>query len=187
MVVEAAGRTDPRLRRVVRWLSDKGLEITSGTRHVHPFNPGIWVESGALVYDPDVAHPGDLLHEAGHLAVLPSCLRLHANGDFDDVTPRIGEYMAAHPNALAFPEDPVARAMIEGGDSSAIAWAYAAALAAGVDPWLTCERGFPEEDDGRAALEALQAGTFVGIANLAASGMVASRREFPAVRRWLQP
>lgn len=187
MVVGEDAGTDPRLRRVVRWLVDQGLEIESGSRYTQSFNPGIWIEAGALVYDHAVAHPGDLLHEAGHLAVLPSCIRGHANGDMDTVAPRIGEYMAAHPNAFAFPEDPIARAMIEGGDSSVIAWAYAAALAAGVDPWLTCERGFPEEDDGRAALEALQTGTFVGIANLVASGMAESRRAFPKMRRWLQP
>ena len=38
--------------------------------------PGITVDDGALVLDRDkLMYPGDLLHEAGHLAVMPSAER----------------------------------------------------------------------------------------------------------------
>jgi hypothetical protein len=35
------------------------------------FWDGIKTTNGTLTVNPDVAHPGDLLHEAGHLAILP--------------------------------------------------------------------------------------------------------------------
>lgn len=67
--------------------------------------PGIWVEEGAIVVDSEsLLYPGDLLHEAGHLAVPPG-RRGNASGN---IALDAGEEMAAQ------------------------SWSYAAALAADI-------------------------------------------------------
>lgn len=44
--------------------------------------PGIWVEAGAVVIDAEsLLYPGDLLLEAGHLAVMPPERQCRASGD----------------------------------------------------------------------------------------------------------
>jgi hypothetical protein len=45
------------------------------------FWDGIKTTNGTLTVNPDVAHPGDLLHEAGHLAILPVAVRTSLSGD----------------------------------------------------------------------------------------------------------
>lgn len=48
------------------------------------FLPGIKIVEGRLTFDPDrLMHPGDLLHEAGHIAVVPSEERPGLTGNID--------------------------------------------------------------------------------------------------------
>lgn len=72
------------------------------------FLPGLTVRGGAIVYDPDIPYPGDLLHEAGHIAVTDPALR----------------------PALDTVSDDQAEAM------AAMSWSYAAALEIGIDPGI---------------------------------------------------
>jgi hypothetical protein len=150
------------LRRVVRWLRTVGLRAEEGTRYTLPFARGIWLEDGELIYDPCEAHPGDMLHEAGHLAVLPADARLAAQGDADEVS-------GFHDN-----------------DSEAIAWSYAAALACGVDPWLVFESGFTSREDAEEAFRLLRSGRHDGIAKLVEADFLSDAKEFPKLRRWLR-
>ena len=56
-------------------------------RAVEPGTPlaGITLDRGVLVVDPaGPMYPGDLLHEAGHLALLPPRDRVRATGRLDD-------------------------------------------------------------------------------------------------------
>lgn len=70
--------------------------------------PGITVERGTVVVDTGRAHhPGDVLHEAGHLAVLPAAERA-----------AVGGRIAATPAE----------------EMSAIAWSYAAAVHLALPP-----------------------------------------------------
>jgi hypothetical protein len=70
------------------------------------FLPGVAIKLGVLTIDREkLLYPGDLLHEAGHMAVLPSGERAATDGD---VGPDGGLEMAA------------------------IAWSYAAALHIGL-------------------------------------------------------
>lgn len=180
----------PALSKASRWLRANGFTLEIGERYVPGFNPGIWLDGDVIVYAPSEAHPGDLLHEAGHLAVLPSPIRKHVTpGDIEDSTrPVIDGYLRRHPDALAtWPEDPVARACLQSGDTEVIAWAYAAALAAGVDPWLTCEKGFGEAEAGETTFAALRRGAYMGINGLRASGFLDSTKDFPRLRFWRQP
>jgi hypothetical protein len=72
-------------------------------------------EQGGLIYDPGkLRYPGDLLHEAGHLAVMSPERRLRAQ-------PYVGKYAAE--------------------EMMAIAWSYAAAVHLGLDPSIVFSRG----------------------------------------------
>src|SRR4051794_10196953 len=56
--------------KIVAFLRDVGLEIQTGVLEGDTVLPGINVDHGVLVFDPaKLKFPGDLLHEAGHLAV----------------------------------------------------------------------------------------------------------------------
>jgi len=70
--------------------------------------PGITVQRGTLIVDPSkLKHPGDLLHEAGHLALLSGEERAETSGDLGD----------------------------DGGNEmAAIAWSYAASVQLALDP-----------------------------------------------------
>ena len=94
--------------RIVAFLEDIGLPCRRGTILEPTVLPGIQIASGGLVYDVDkLAHPGDLLHEAGHLAVMSPERRLRAK-------PNVGKYAAE--------------------EMMAIAWSYAAAVRLDLDP-----------------------------------------------------
>lgn len=60
------------------------------------FMPGMTIVGGALWIDTEkLVHPGDLLHEAGHIAVTPAGQRPYLGGDVKKAGHRGGEEMAA--------------------------------------------------------------------------------------------
>jgi hypothetical protein len=87
---------------IVAFLRDIGLEIQSGVIGETTVLPGIRVDRGVLIFDPaNLKFPGDLLHEAGHLAVKTPTERRQTSSDLG--------------------ADPAEEMM-------AIAWSYAAAV-----------------------------------------------------------
>lgn len=93
---------------IVGFLNRIGIETRAGEVPGDTFVPGIEVRNGTLIYDEaKLKYPGDLLHEAGHLAVMKPEERAKANETVDTGP---GEEMAA------------------------IAWSYAAALHINIDP-----------------------------------------------------
>jgi hypothetical protein len=94
--------------RIVGFLQAIGLRCRCGKIGEATVLPGILIESGGLVYDRDtLLYPGDLLHEAGHLAVMSPERRMRAR-------PNVGKYAAE--------------------EMMAIAWSHAAAVHLGIDP-----------------------------------------------------
>ena len=63
------------LTTIVDFLNSIGIEATQGSVSASSFLPGVRIESGRLIYDPAMPWPGDLLHEAGHIATAPGFLR----------------------------------------------------------------------------------------------------------------
>jgi hypothetical protein len=93
---------------IAGFLNRIGIETRAGEVPGDTFVPGIEVRNGTLIYDETkLKYPGDLLHEAGHLAVMTPAERAEANATVDTGP---GEEMAA------------------------IAWSYAAALHINIDP-----------------------------------------------------
>ena len=128
--------------------------------------PGLTVFHGRVRIDPDVpAYPGDLLHEAGHLAVSDPASR----ASIERIEPDPGDEMAA------------------------IAWSVAAARACDIgldvlffdDGYLGAAKAFREN---------FAAGRTLGVPMLAAFGMTAEPHRaaewempaFPVMTRWLR-
>ncbi|MEJ2818617.1 hypothetical protein [Caulobacter sp. CCG-8] len=96
---------DPLVGRIVAFLRRIGVPVEVASLDGETFLPGVVVAAGRLRVDPArLAWPGDLLHEAGHVAV----------GD------------PARPDD-GVSDDP-------GEEMAAIAWSYAAALEIGLSP-----------------------------------------------------
>lgn len=156
---------------ILAFLRDIGLSVSEADVGGDAFLPGVRVADGGLRVDRvRLRWPGDLLHEAGHLAVLPAALRATASGD-----------LAAH-------EDVPHASEIE-----ATAWAYAAIVAIGLEPAVLFHEGGYH---GRSAALALTyaMGVHPGAHGLAQAGMTAigtdacQRGEpiYPRMHRWLR-
>lgn len=100
--------TTASVQQIIDFLRDIGLTVRERAIAGATVLPGIDVEHGALVVDrATLKYPGDLLHEAGHLAVVPSAERQRMHGNVGD----------------------------DGGaEMAAMAWSYAAALHLGLKP-----------------------------------------------------
>lgn len=64
---------NPLTVRIVTFLREIGLQVEGAQLIEKTVIPGVTVNKGTLLVDEDrLDHPGDLLHEAGHLAVVPA-------------------------------------------------------------------------------------------------------------------
>jgi hypothetical protein len=152
--------------RIIAFLCGIGLAVRAGEVLGPTILPGIAVEHGELRFDPaQLRFPCDLLHEAGHLAVVPPERRAAMHRD-------VGS-------------DPAEEMM-------AIAWSYAAALHLGIDPSLLFHHeykgGGPTiraafADDGGFGVPMLQ---WVGLTCDAARARAEGGAPYPHMRRWLR-
>lgn len=155
------------------------------------FLPKIEVILGGLVVD-SKCPVGDLLHEAGHLAILPAHIRAQATGDLAGI---------AAPLLLAVkssvdPDSAAARAAINCGDSEATAWAWAAGKHLGIPGHAIIESS-AYDGDGATVRAMLAAGLYPGIHGLAAAGFCVTKPgdlelhtglpAYPRLAHWLQP
>jgi hypothetical protein len=171
------------MKNVLNFLSEIGMTVAVGVTG-DPFLPGVSIAGGIITYDPDVATVGDLLHEAGHLAVIPSIFRPHLSANAESVSDLYEKWFEDHPRAFDHPENPVGRAILQSGETEAIAWSYAAAMATGVSPEELFLNGFGS--DGLEDLTiGLSTGRYLGVNGLHHAGMTALR-EFPKMIRWIQ-
>lgn len=153
---------------IVRFLESIGLEVRYGAVDEGTPLPGIAVSLGAIVVDRErLRFPGDLLHEAGHLAMLPAATR-----------------------GMPHPLDSA------GDEMASIAWSYAAALHLGIDPAVVFhEHGY--RGDSAMILENFGQGHTFGVPMLVWYGLTHERRPntpalpddpatYPVMQRWLR-
>jgi hypothetical protein len=119
--------------------------------------PGLNVRDGGIIADLGrLIHPGDLLHEAGHIAVTDPALRPTLNDVSDDP----GEEMAA------------------------IAWSWAAAGELGLEPELVFHAdGY--RGGSATIIDAFSSRRWFGVPLLACWGMT-EEAIFPRMTRWLR-
>lgn len=176
-----------------------GLEVR-GYRVATGFLPGVRIEKGVLQVSP-AASAGDLLHEAGHMAVLPPRVRVRASDDVDRATHYACEI------AIRFihnPDHPFHRALIQADDTSAIAWAWAVGMRIGLSPeeiiedekygarlgWLALDDGMVADHESAEPLrQGLASGHDLGVHGLHHAGLCRLPRHsdgFPTLIKWLQ-
>jgi len=62
---------EPTADLIIEWLREIGLTVRIAAVEAGSFLPGVTLEPGGLIVDPErLRYPGDLLHEAGHLATM---------------------------------------------------------------------------------------------------------------------
>lgn len=178
---------DPDLEKTICWLRGIGLEVVEGGRPWTPHVDGMWIDEGVLVVAED-AHVGDVIHEAGHLAILPSGFRELVLGDVDDLHLKHAAKISNAMQGLAnIPECSVARALMQSSDTEACAWSYAAALEIGVDPTLPFVNGFDNDFVAQEIFESCMDGHYIGIHGLRAAGFCDRVSDFPILKKWVQP
>jgi hypothetical protein len=153
----------PETDAIIAFLRETGIAVAveplPGSLH-----PGLTVRNGGIVVDPErLKWPGDLLHEAGHIAVTEPERR---------------------PDLSAVSGDP-------GEEMAAIAWSWAAAAAIGLAPEILFHDEFAGGSGNLIADFA--AGYGIGVPMLVWFGMTADRRAkepgravYPAMERWLR-
>ncbi len=151
---------DPVIARILAFLAEIGIPAVREPVTGDSFLPGTLVRNGTLVFDPALPYPGDLLHEAGHIAVTASELR---------------------PGLCEVANDPAE-------EMAAIAWSYAAALAIGIDPAVVFHpHGY--RGGSAAILENFAVGRYFGVPMLQYYGMTAEKAGpavYPAMSSWLR-
>ena len=144
--------------RICEFLDGIGLPVRFGETADGTFLPGIRIAGGGLTVDREaLLYPGDLLHEAGHLAVMTAEERASCDGD-------AGE---------------------DGGqEMAAIGWSYAAALAIGIPLEVVFHaQGYRGGSDS--LLENFAEGRYLGVPLLQWYGMTGAG-EYPAMRGWVR-
>jgi hypothetical protein len=138
---------------IAAFLRTIGIDVRPGRVPEDTFLPGVWIDRGALVVDEaSLRFPGDLLHEAGHLAVMAPARRSTIVGD-------------AGPDAAE--------------EMMAIAWSYAAAVHLQLDPVVVFHaEGYRGGSD--ALIENFQQGRFLAVPMLQWLGMAYDDVRAPA-------
>ncbi len=159
----------PQTQYIVAFLRDVvGLAVLEETLDDKTFLPGLMLRGSALVYDPArLRYPGDLLHEAGHLAVIPANVR---NSD----------------DALLIQQ------ALDHAEVAAIAWSYAAAQYLALPPGVLFHpNGYKGQSEGLQL--SFSMGVFPGLPQLEAMGLTVSARNavalgvtpYPIMQRWM--
>lgn len=135
------------------------------------FLPGVHIHAGVIHVDPDtLVGSGDLLHEAGHIAILPRRFHASLNRDlFADMRAAIEAEQGP-----GMPADPVLSQPYGTDEMMAQAWSYAAAVHIGVPPDSIFFPGAYKHHDyeGTHPMQRwIESGTHYGIAALGRAGM----------------
>lgn len=146
--------------QMTAFLEQRGIPFMFRGIEAPGFLPGLQIEEGVLVIDrAKLSWPGDILHEAGHIALTPASRRNRLGGKLE-VTP--AEEMAA------------------------LAWSYAAALEAGIDPAVVFHEGGYQSGSSQ-LLEAFTSGRPPGGPGVPMLQWYGMTTAFPRMTHWLRP
>lgn len=157
---------------IEQFLNGIGIPVAEGPIEGETFLPGVRIHNGTITYDRNmIASPGDLLHEAGHIAV---------SEHRDTISGNVGE---TQDNGLAM-----------GEEIAAILWSYAALKAIGLhEKSVFHDQGYKGNSDWH--IKIMRSGQFNGLPLLEWMGMTASPAKaeklgvppFPHMLHWLRP
>lgn len=159
--------SDPLVEKMCHFIRDIGIAVEAAEINEETFLPGIAIQGGIILVDENrLSYPGDLLHEAGHLATTVPEARVDSHDKVGD----------------------------GGGDEMmAIAWSWAASVYLGLEPEVVFHsegyKGWSET-----IIENFSQGRFFGVPMLQWLGMTAEGRHaeelgvppFPHMIQWLR-
>ena len=156
---------DPLAERLVSFVRSIGIEVRAATLPEKTFLPGLDIRHGAILADEArLTHPGDILHEAGHLAVADPAAR-----NAPTLSPTGGDELTS------------------------IAWSYAALRHLELHPAIVFhDDGY--KGRAASILENFTAGRYFGVPLLQLYGMACEPRRaaemgvepYPHMLRWLR-
>jgi hypothetical protein len=180
--------TAAQLNVIDNFLTGLGFNLRRNSIGWRTFVPGIFVNGMTIMVDSDrLLSPGDIFHDAGHVATVPSMFRDRLRGNVGkSLVPVMRAYFRTHDLMLddRGTEDPVCRGLLQCSEAEAIAWSYAAAVASGLPPESVFH---PKAYDGEAATVQvmLSLGSHFGVHGLQAAKMT-TVRTYPKMMLWLQ-
>ncbi len=156
---------------IVKFINEIGIDVIFRSFEEESFLPGIRVNQGKLLVDQEkLLFPGDLLHEAGHLAVAPKELRASLSDEV--IIPDVNLHIL---------------------ETQAISWSFAACVHLGIDPQIVFHEGGYKGNSER-LLFGFRMGVFLGLDGLEEMGMTFTEKTanklgekpFPKMRKWLR-
>lgn len=155
----------------VDFIRSLGIPVIFAALPEGTFLPGAFIQNGELIVDTEkLLYPGDILHEAGHIAVVPA-----------------GERGSLHNNNI--PQRPHRNAE----EMMAIAWSYAACIHLNLNPYFVFhENGY--KGGGKEVADNFKEGRYFGVPMLQFAGMSAEPHQaaqlqlpaFPQMAKWLR-
>jgi len=163
--MSAASFADPLTERLAAFVRGIGIAVRTATLPEKTVLPGLDIRHGAILIDATrMTHPGDILHEAGHLAVTDPAER-----NMPKLSPTPGDEMTS------------------------IAWSYAALRHLNLDPAVVFhDDGY--KDESASLIENFTAGHYFGVPLLQLYGMAVEPRRaaetgakpYPHMLPWLR-
>jgi hypothetical protein len=163
--MSAASFADPLTERLVAFVRGIGIDVRAAALPEKTILPGLDIRNGAILVDAErLTHPGDILHEAGHLAVTDPAQR-----DAPQLSPTPADEMTS------------------------IAWSYAALRHLDLDPAIVFhDDGY--KGGAASLIENFTAGRYFGVPLLQYYGMAAEPKRaaaigvepYPHMLRWLR-
>lgn len=150
------------LGQMLEFLASIGLPVRETSFEQPGFLPGLLIEKGELLLDrAQLQYPGDVLHEAGHIAVTTAAER-----------PLLGANVTEnHPEK-------------EGEELAVLLWTYAACRQLGIPPEVVFHpAGYKSQSDW--LITTFDAGQYMGLPLLVWMGLTTTEG-FPAMTRWLR-
>ncbi|MES2727954.1 MAG: hypothetical protein V4643_12670 [Bacteroidota bacterium] len=160
-------------KKIVDFINEIGIETNYMQIDEPTFLPGILIKEGVIHIDTDkLLYPGDLLHEAGHVAVMTGEDRKKAIGN-------VGETKS--------------QSEAGGEELAAIAWSYAASTYLALAPEIVFH---PEGYKGAADwyIEQYTGGTYIALPYLQWLGLCYDEKQaalqqakpYPYMQKWLR-
>lgn len=154
---------------ILSFLNDIGISYSFEPIEGETFLPGLKLRMGTLVIDMEkLLYPGDILHEAGHLACMPPNIRKEMSDNLPS-----GD-------------------LHDGGELMAIAWSYAASVHLGIAAEVVFhEHGYKNASES--IIENFKASRFIAVPLLQWLGMAYDEKQakntglkpYPVMQKWL--